>query len=120
MVRERRVRGTTERTITLDQTKVGRIDEREARAMTADQHRQAFLLMLTRLAADFDRLVDRGDLYPRLEQLGYAQLALYVDAAELDTIRDGINALLKPHLQEARERTESSFPSSPSPTTSCS
>jgi DNA-binding transcriptional ArsR family regulator len=101
VVRERRVRGTTERTLTLDQTKVGRIDEREARAMTPDQHRQAFLLMLTRLAADFDRLVDRGDLYPRLSQLGYAQVALYVDPTELDTIRQGINDLLEPHLQEA-------------------
>jgi hypothetical protein len=101
VVRERRVRGTTERTLTLDQTKVGRIDDAEARAMTPEQHRQAFLLMLTRLAADFDRLLDRGDLYPRMDQLGYSQLALYVDAAELEAIREGINALLEPHLQES-------------------
>jgi DNA-binding transcriptional ArsR family regulator len=101
VVRERRVRGTTERTLSLDQTKVGKIDEREARAMTPEQHRQAFLLMLTRLAADFDRLVDRGDLYPRLAQLGYSQLALYVDPTDLDTIRQGINALLEPHLQDS-------------------
>jgi hypothetical protein len=101
VVRERRIRGTTERTLTLDQTKVGRIDDAEARAMTPEQHRQAFLLMLTRLAADFDRLLDRGDLYPRMEQLGYSQLALYVDAAELEAIREGINALLEPHLQES-------------------
>jgi DNA-binding transcriptional ArsR family regulator len=100
VVRERRVRGTTERTLTLDQTKVGRIDDAEARAMSPEQHRQAFLLMLTRLAADFDRLVDRGDLYPRLAQLVYSQLALYVTPAELDTIREGINTLLEPHLQE--------------------
>jgi hypothetical protein len=99
VVRERRVRGTTERTLTLDQTKVGRIDDAEARAMTPEQHRQAFLLMLTRLAADFDRLLDRGDLYPRMDQLGYSQLALYVDAAELEAMREGINALLEPHLQ---------------------
>ncbi|MEI8411776.1 MULTISPECIES: helix-turn-helix domain-containing protein [unclassified Kribbella] len=101
VVRERKIRGTTERTLTLDQTKVGRIDEREARAMTPDQHRQAFLLLLTRLAADFDRLVDRGDLYPRLNQLTYAQLALYVDPTDLATLRQAINALLEPHLQAA-------------------
>lgn len=100
VVRERRVRGTTERTLSLDQTKVGRIDEAEARAMTPEQHRQAFLLMLTRLAADFDRVVDRGDLDTRLSQLGYSQLALYVDAGDLETIRQGINALITPHLQE--------------------
>jgi len=111
VVRERKIRGTTERTLSLDQTKVGRIDQREARAMTPDQHRQAFLLMLTGLAADFDRLVDRGDLYPRLDQLGYAQLALYVNPAELETVRQGINALLEPHLQESpgKDRVVLSF-----------
>ena len=101
VVRERKVRGTTERTLTLDQTTVGRIDEREARAMTPAQHRQAFLLLLTRLAADFDRFVDRGDLYQRVAQLGYSQLALYVDAVDLDTIRQGFNALVEPHLTES-------------------
>ncbi|QNE17820.1 helix-turn-helix domain-containing protein [Kribbella qitaiheensis] len=104
VVRERRVRGTTERTLTLDQTKTGRIDEAEARAMTPAQHRQGFLLMLTRLAADFDRLVERGDLYPRLTQLGYSQLALYVDPEEMDSIREGINAVIEPYLQESARK----------------
>jgi DNA-binding HxlR family transcriptional regulator len=101
VVRERKVRGTTERTLTLDQAKVGHIGEQEARAMTPAQHRQAFLMMLTGLAADFDRLVERGDLETRLLQLGYHQLALYVDAADRETIRHGVNELLAPHLQEA-------------------
>jgi hypothetical protein len=101
VVRERKVRGTTERTLSLDQTKVGRIDEREARAMTPEQHRQAFLMMLTRLAADFDRAVERGDLETRLPQLGYSQLALYVAPEDLDAIREGINAVIEPHLTEA-------------------
>ncbi|MGW1344656.1 hypothetical protein ACWCOV_26685 [Kribbella sp. NPDC002412] len=104
VVRERKIRGTTERTLTLDQTKAGRIEEREARAMTPDQHRQAFLLLLTRLAADFDRLLDRGDLYPRLNQLGYSQLAIYADPTELATLREAINALLQPHLKEAPDK----------------
>lgn len=115
VVRERKVRGTTERTLSLDQTKVGRIDEREARAMTPEQHRQAFLMMLTRLAADFDRLVDSGDFYPRLAQLGYSQLAVYVDPADLEAIREGINAVLEPHLQEAdgKDRVVLSFVAMP-------
>jgi DNA-binding HxlR family transcriptional regulator len=102
VVRERKVRGTTERTLTLDQAKVGHIDEQEARAMTPAQHRQAFLLMLTGLASDFDRLVASGNFADRLPQLGYNQLALYVDEADMDTIRQGVNALLAPHLQEAK------------------
>ncbi|TDU82224.1 helix-turn-helix protein [Kribbella voronezhensis] len=101
VVRERRVRGTTERTLTLDQTKAEGIDEAEARAMTPEQHRQGFLLMLSRLAADFDRMVERGDLYERLPQLGYHQAALYVDAADQAVISQGINAVLEPYLEDA-------------------
>lgn len=101
VVRERKIRGTTERTLSLDQTKVGRIDEREARAMTPDQHRQAFLMMLTRLAADFDRVVDTGNLYPRLHQLGYSQLALYLDEKDMAVFRQGITDLVEPYLAES-------------------
>ncbi|MET9275715.1 hypothetical protein [Kribbella sp. NPDC003557] len=101
VVRERKIRGTTERTLSLDQTKVGRIDEREARAMTADQHRQAFLMMLTRLAADFDRAVDSGDLQPRLDQLGYSQLALYLSPDDMAAFRAGFTKLVEPYLAES-------------------
>jgi DNA-binding transcriptional ArsR family regulator len=101
VVRERKIRGTTERTLTLDQTKVGRIDEREARAMTPDQHRQAFLMMLTRLAADFDRVVDSGDLYARIHQLGYSQLALYLSSEDMATFRSGFAELIEPYLAES-------------------
>ncbi|TCC31191.1 helix-turn-helix domain-containing protein [Kribbella sindirgiensis] len=101
VVRERKIRGTTERTLTLDQTKVGRIDEREARAMTPDQHRQAFLMLLTRLAADFDRVVDSGDLYPRLHQLGYSQLALYLSSEDMAVVRAGFEKLIEPYLAES-------------------
>jgi hypothetical protein len=101
VVRERKIRGTTERTLSLDQTKVGRIDERKARAMTADQHRQAFLMMLTRLAADFDRAVDSGDLQPRLDQLGYSQLALYLSPDDMAAFRAGFTKLVEPYLAES-------------------
>ncbi|RZT13180.1 helix-turn-helix protein [Kribbella sp. VKM Ac-2569] len=101
VVRERKIRGTTERTLTLDQTKVGRIDEREARAMTPDQHRQAFLMLLTRLAADFDRVVESGDLYPRLHQLGYSQLALYLSPEDMTAFRSAFEELITPYLAES-------------------
>lgn len=101
VVRERKVRGTTERTLSLDQTKVGRIDEREARAMTPDQHRQAFLMMLTRLAADFDRVVERGDLTARLHQLGYSQLAMYLSPEDLAEFQSRFRKLIEPYLAES-------------------
>ncbi|HZX09054.1 hypothetical protein [Kribbella sp.] len=101
VVRERKIRGTTERTLSLDQTKVGRIDAREARAMTEDQHRQAFLMMLTRLAADFDRVVENGDLYERMDQLGYSQLALYLSPEDMEEFRTHFTELIQPYLAES-------------------
>ncbi|GAA1616161.1 MULTISPECIES: helix-turn-helix domain-containing protein [Kribbella] len=101
VVRERKVRGTTERTLSLDQTKVGRIDVREARAMTPDQHRQAFLMMLTRLAADFDRVVEHGELYSRMDQLGYSQLAMYLSPEDMVEFRARFTELIEPYLAAA-------------------
>lgn len=99
VVRERRIRGAIERTLTLDQSTVARIDIDEARAMTPDQHRRGFLLLLAQLTAGFDRMVERGDLDARLEQFGYNQASLYVDAADLDSLREGVRALIEPYLQ---------------------
>jgi DNA-binding transcriptional ArsR family regulator len=100
VVRERRVRGATERTLTFNQTTTG-VDEDEAQAMTVEQHRQAFLTMLAHLAGNFDRLIERGELYTRMGQLNYRQLALYVDDADAPTINEGLLALLEPYFEPA-------------------
>ncbi|MEU4195632.1 helix-turn-helix domain-containing protein [Kribbella sp. NPDC026611] len=101
VVRERKVRGTTERTLSLDQTTAGRIDEQEARAMTPEQHRQAFLMLFSRLTADFERFVTGEGFYDRIDQLGYSQLALYLDAGDMQAFREAMNALITPYLTEA-------------------
>ncbi|GAA0601726.1 helix-turn-helix domain-containing protein [Kribbella sandramycini] len=100
VVRERKIRGTTERTLTLDQATGGRLSDAEARAMSPDQHRQAFLLLLTALAADFDRMLARGDLADHIHQLSYSQLALYVDDDDLTELRNRILAAFRPYLDE--------------------
>jgi DNA-binding transcriptional ArsR family regulator len=100
VVSERRIRGATERTLSFDQTTGGKIGETEAKAMTVEQHRTALVLLLTRLLADFDRLVDRGDLDTRLDQLGYSQLALYIDRDDTETISTKLLKVLEPYLRE--------------------
>ena len=100
VVRERRVRGTTERTLAVNDT-AARIDDTEARAMTVEQHQQAFLTLLTRLAEQFDQFVARGELYTRVSQFNYSQLALYVDDDDAATISEGLLALLQTYQQQA-------------------
>jgi len=104
VVREKRVRGATERTLTFNHAAAG-VDEAEARAMTVEQHRQAFLMMLARVAGDFDRFIDRGELYTRMEQLNYHQLALYVGSDDATPISEGLLALFEPYMQQAPGKT---------------
>jgi DNA-binding transcriptional ArsR family regulator len=102
VVRERRIRGAVERTLTLDQsTDVAHIEDAEARAMTPDQHRRGLLLMLTQLTADYDRVVEHGYLDSRHEQFGFNQVSLYVDSDDLDTLRRGLQTLVEPYLRAA-------------------
>jgi hypothetical protein len=104
VVREKRVRGTTERTLAVNDA-AARIDDSEARAMTVEQHRQAFLMLLARLAEEFDQFVGRGELYSRISQFNYSQLPLYVDDADAATISEGLSALLQPYLRQAPGKT---------------
>ncbi|MDG4824596.1 helix-turn-helix domain-containing protein [Asanoa sp. WMMD1127] len=99
VVSERRVRGTTERTLALNDT-AARIGDDEARTMTETQHRQAFLMLLARLAEEFDRFVDRGELRDRMPQFNYNQVPLYVDDADVAAIGQGFLEVLQPYLEE--------------------
>jgi hypothetical protein len=114
VVREKRVRGTTERTLAVNDA-AGRIDDTEARAMTVEQHQQAFLMLLTRLAEQFDQVVGRGELYSRMSQFNYSQLAVYVDDDDAAAISEGLLALLQPYLSQApgKSRVTLSFISLP-------
>lgn len=118
VVRERQVRGTTERTLALDQTTAARIGADEARAMTIEQHRQALLLLLSGLGADFDQLAGSGELYDRLEQLGYSQVALYLDPGDQARLREALRKAVEPYLREApgKDRVMYSLIALPDPT----
>lgn len=100
VIREQRVRGATERTVTFHQTTPG-VGEHEARAMTVEQHRTSLLAMLVQVAGSFDRLVERGGLYARIDQLNYRQVALHVDERDAAAISDGLLKVLAPYFEDA-------------------
>lgn len=100
VVRERRVRGATERTLTAHQMTPA-VGDDEAETMSVEHHRQAFLGMLAQVAAGFDHLVESGELRDRVGLLNYRQLALYVDEGDAEAISAGLLNVLGPYFEPA-------------------
>lgn len=88
---ERKVRGAVERTMRVPQAKM-HIDGEAAAAMTAEEHRRAFLTFIAGVLADFDHYLDLGDPDLARDVVGYSQVALVATDTEttdyLSAVRD--------------------------------
>lgn len=78
---ERRVRGAAERSYRLV-VEAAPVAPADAAAMTAEEHGRAFTAFVASLLADFGRWLDRGDVDPGRDGVGYSQAALWLDDAE--------------------------------------
>lgn len=102
VVDERRVRGTTERTLALGE-RGAQIDRAELAEMDALALQQAFLAFLASLGEQFDRVNAAAEPGIR-DFLGFGTTQLHVGTAELADIQAGLAQLLAPY-REAREGT---------------
>lgn len=97
VVAERRVRGTVERTYVLRMSAASMgLDEVDA--MSADDHRQAFMAYVAGLLGDFDRYLARGDIDLLRDQVGYSLAAMWLDDAEFAELRRELLRVLQPRL----------------------
>jgi DNA-binding transcriptional ArsR family regulator len=88
VVAERRVRGAVERTYTLRQF-AARISPEEARAMSADEHAQAFMVYVAGMLADADRYLAAGQPDPARDGADYRVGAVWLTDAEFaELLRD--------------------------------
>jgi Helix-turn-helix domain len=101
VVAERRVRGTLERTYALRVTAAA-VGPEELAAMSADDHRQAFMAFMAGLLGDFDRYLDRGDIDFGRDGVGYRLSALWLDDAEFAELRGAFMRLFQPYLANTR------------------
>ena len=100
VVAERRVRGAVERTYTL-RLFAAQIQPDEARAMTLDEHTQAFTAYVAGLLADFERYVASDPADPVRDGADYRVGALWLSDAEfLDLVRD-LRVVFAPRLANA-------------------
>ena len=96
VVAERRVRGAVERTYTM-RAATAQIQPDEARAMTAEQHTQAFTAYVAGLLADFGRYLATDPPDPAAEA-GYRAGALWLTDAEFAQLLIDLNAVFQPRL----------------------
>ena len=100
VVAERRVRGAVERTYTL-RLLAAQIQPDEAKAMTIDEHTQAFMAYVAGLLADFDRYLAAAPPDPVRDGADYRVAGLWLTDAELaDFLRD-LHAVAQPRLANA-------------------
>ncbi|HTP21013.1 MAG TPA: helix-turn-helix domain-containing protein [Solirubrobacteraceae bacterium] len=88
VVAERRVRGAVERTYTL-RLFAARIDPAEAKAMTAEEHGQAFMAYVAGMLADADRYLASDPVDPIRDGADYQVGAMWLTDAEFaELLRD--------------------------------
>jgi hypothetical protein len=100
VVAERRVRGAVERTYVL-RLAAASIGPDEVAAMTADEHRQAFMAFVAGLLADVDRYLQRGDIDPLRDQVTYQMAGMWLDDDEYAELLRDLVRLLHPKLANA-------------------
>ena len=97
VVAERRVRGALERTYVL-RLQAATIGLDDVEAMTADDHRHAFMAFVAALLGDFDRYLARGDIDLLRDGVSYRMAALWLDDAEYAGLLRDLTRVLQPRL----------------------
>jgi DNA-binding transcriptional ArsR family regulator len=100
VVAERRVRGAVERTYTM-RLFAAQIQPDEARAMTLDEHTQAFTAYIAGLLADFDRYITKTPPDRVSENADYRVAGLWLTDEELLSFGRELNAVVQPRLANA-------------------
>ncbi|WP_040863849.1 helix-turn-helix domain-containing protein [Nocardia niigatensis] len=97
VVNERRVRGTVERTYRL-RLSAAQITPDQLDAMSPEDHRRAFMGFIAGLIADFDRYVDAGDIDYVRDGVGYRMMGLWLDDAEFAELARDMGRVLASRL----------------------
>jgi hypothetical protein len=100
VVAERRVRGTMERTYTL-RIAAAQIQPGEARAMSFDEHAQAFMAFIAGLMGDFDRYLASRPADPIADGANYRVAAMWLSDGEFAEFVRDLVLLVTPRLASA-------------------
>ena len=100
VVSERQVRGTIERTYML-RLLAASVGAREAAAMSAEEHAQAFRVFVAGLLADFDQYLSRGKPDFARDGASYSGGAMWLSDGEYTEFVRELTALVQPRSANA-------------------
>jgi len=100
VVAERRVRGAVERTYTL-RLFAAQIQPGEARAMTLDEHAQAFTAYIAGLLADFERYIASAPSDPVGDGASYRVAGMWLTDEEFASLVRDVVEVFQPRLANA-------------------
>jgi hypothetical protein len=100
VVAERRVRGTVERTYAM-RLLAAQIQPGEARAMTLEEHAQAFMAYIAGLLSDFDRYLASGPADPVRDGASYRVGAMWLTDEEFADLARDLAEVFLPRLANA-------------------
>lgn len=92
---ERRVRGATERTYELNTAAA----DGDNQTLDRDRLRTMFTVYLAGLAGDFDRYLERDDVDPHRDGVGFRQAALWLSDDELAEVQKRSLEAVEPYLE---------------------
>jgi DNA-binding transcriptional ArsR family regulator len=97
VVAERRVRGAVERTYAM-RLAAARVQAGEARAMTVEEHSQAFTAYVAGLIADFERYVASGPIDLARDGAGYWVAGMWLTDEEFTDLARDMNEVIEARL----------------------
>jgi len=100
VVAERRVRGAVERTYTM-RLLAAQIQPGEVRAMTLEEHAQAFMAYIAGLLGDFDRYLATAPADPARDGAAYRVGAMWLTDGELTDLLLDLRDVFLPRLANA-------------------
>jgi DNA-binding transcriptional ArsR family regulator len=95
---EQPARGTIERFYRFEEGNAT-LSDAEVAALSHDDHRRYFTTFVAMLMTDFERYLQRETLDLAADGVGYHQVALHLNAAEMEEFAQSLNALVKPFLK---------------------
>ena len=100
VVAERRIRGAVERTYVL-RVAAASVNLDELGKISREDHRQAFMVFVAGLLADFDRYLSREDIDLLRDGVGYRMAGIWLDDLELTEFLRDLARVIQPRLANA-------------------
>jgi DNA-binding transcriptional ArsR family regulator len=98
VVDERPVRGTVEKTYALPEGHSHRLTAEDLAGLGPEDHMHYFTVFVAALLSDFAAYLQREQIDPVADGVGYQSVPLYLSDGELQNLAAGINALVIPLL----------------------